>query len=194
MTQWARRRLRTYSKGMRQRIGLAQALINDPELVFLDEPTDGVDPGGRKEIRDLMERMRDEGRTVFVNSHLLSELEQVADRVAILSRGKVVVEGGLEELIRAGRHRCEICINGPVPPDLRGKFEADGWEVSGDQVVVEAADLGPVQPVIDALRSQGLAIRRVAEVRQSLEDLFLDAVAGEGGQAGAEIGKRGGAS
>ena len=70
MTQWSKRRLRTYSKGMRQRIGLAQALINDPELVFLDEPTDGVDPGGRKEIRDLMIRMRDEGRTVFVNSHV----------------------------------------------------------------------------------------------------------------------------
>jgi len=192
MTQWARRRLRTYSKGMRQRIGLAQALINDPELVFLDEPTDGVDPGGRKEIRDLMVRMRDEGRTVFVNSHLLSELEQVADRVAILSKGRVVMEGGLDDLIRAGRHRCEVCIDGPVPPELRGKFEADGWEVAGNRVVIEADDFQPVQPVIDALRGGGMTIRRVAELRQSLEDLFLDAVAGEGGEAGADIKKRGG--
>jgi len=139
----------------------------------------------------LMVKMRDEGRTVFVNSHLLSELEQVADRVAILSKGKVVMQGGLDDLIRAGRHRCEVCIEGPVPPDLRHRFETDGWEVAGDRVMIEAADFSPVQPVIDALRSQGMTIRRVAEVRQSLEDLFLDAVAGEAGQAGADIRKRG---
>ena len=134
MGQWAKRRLRTYSKGMRQRVGLAQALVNDPELVFLDEPTDGVDPGGRKEIRELMVAMRDEGRTVFVNSHLLSELEQVADRVAILSRGRVVMEGGLEELMQAGRQRCEVCTRGRCrrtcgrssrPPGSR--WQATGW-------------------------------------------------------------------
>jgi ABC-2 type transport system ATP-binding protein len=153
-----------------------------------------VDPGGRKEIRDLMVKMRDEGRTVFVNSHLLSELEQVADRVAILSKGRVVMEGVLEDLVRAGRHRCEVCIEGPVPPDLMAKFTAEGWEVSGDRVLVEAPNLGPVQPVIDALRGAGMTIRRVAEVRQSLEDLFLDAVGADGAQAGAEIRRRGAAA
>ena len=187
---WARRRLRTYSKGMRQRVGLAQALVNDPELVFLDEPTDGVDPGGRREIRELMGTMRAEGRTVFVNSHLLGELEQVADRVAILSKGRIVMEGVLEELMRAGRHRCEVCIEGPVPPGLRARLEAAGHEVAGDRVVVEAPDAGPVQPVIDALRGEGLAVRRVAEVRQSLEDLFLAAVGGD--RPGAELAGKGG--
>jgi ABC-2 type transport system ATP-binding protein len=176
MGAWANRRLRTYSKGMRQRVGLAQALVNDPELVFLDEPTDGVDPGGRREIRDLMRTLRAEGRTVFVNSHLLGEIEQVADHVAILSKGRVLVAGPLEDLVRAGRHRCEVCTVGPVPPALRGRLEAAGHEVAGDRVVVEAADPGPVQPVIDALRGAGIEIRRVAELRQSLEDLFLAAV------------------
>jgi len=189
MEQWKDRKLATYSKGMRQRVGLAQALVNDPELVFLDEPTDGVDPGGRKEIRELMVTMRGEGRTVFVNSHLLSELEQVADRVAILSKGRVVLSGDLEELIHAGRHRSEVRIAGPVPPDLRERFEAAGHEVAGDRVVVDAAGPGPVQPVIDALRGAGLEIRRVAELRQSLEDLFLAAVGDAG--PGANITKKG---
>ncbi len=189
MGQWANRKLGTYSKGMRQRVGLAQALVNDPEMVFLDEPTDGVDPGGRREILDLMAAMREEGRTVFINSHLLSELEQVADRVAILSKGRVVLSGVLEDLVRAGRRRSEVRIAGPVPPDLRARFEAEGHEVEGDRVLVDAADAGPVQPVIDALRGAGLEIRRVAEMKQSLEDLFLAAVGDAG--PGANILKRG---
>ena len=190
MAPWKERKLATYSKGMRQRVGLAQALVNDPELVFLDEPTDGVDPGGRKEIRDLMIAMREEGRTVFVNSHLLSELEQVADQVAILSKGRVILSGGLEELMSSGRKRSEVQIDGPVPPGLRARFEAAGHEVAGDRVVVEAPDLAPVQAVIDSLRAEGLEIRRVAEIKQSLEDLFLDAVGDAG--PGADIRKKGG--
>ena len=100
MAEWADRKLGTYSKGMRQRIGLAQALVNDPDLVVLDEPTDGVDPGGRIEIRKIIESIRDEGRTVFLNSHLLAEVEQVAGHVAILSRGRVLESGPVEELTR----------------------------------------------------------------------------------------------
>lgn len=98
MTRWADAKVGAYSKGMMQRVGVAAALVNDPQLVILDEPTDGVDPVGRREIRDVLVRMKNEGRTVFINSHLLSELEMISDRVAILVGGRVVQQGTLDEL------------------------------------------------------------------------------------------------
>src|SRR5947209_7063566 len=91
-------KVRTYSKGMKQRLGIAQAIFRSPEIIFLDEPTDGVDPVGRREIRELMERLKEQGKTIFVNSHLLSEVELVCDRVAILRKGEVVQEGTVEAL------------------------------------------------------------------------------------------------
>jgi ABC-2 type transport system ATP-binding protein len=93
-------KIRTYSKGMKQRVGIAQALMNDPDLVVLDEPTDGVDPVGRRDIRQICSQMRDDGRTVFINSHLLSELEMVCDRVAILVQGRVASQGTIDELTK----------------------------------------------------------------------------------------------
>jgi len=98
----ARRRIGAYSRGMMQRIGLAQALINDPDLVILDEPTGGLDPIGRLEMRGLIARLREQGKTVFFSSHELSEVELVCDRVAILARGRLVAEGRVDELVRAG--------------------------------------------------------------------------------------------
>lgn len=184
MTTWGGKKLGTYSKGMRQRIGLAQALVNEPEIVFLDEPTDGVDPEGRIDIRKMIEGMKAEGRTVFVNSHLLGEVEQVADQVAILSHGKVIRSGSVAELTGGGKH-FEIRTLGPVPPVLREKLEAAGLQVAGDRVGVPGIDAGAVQPVIDALRAAGIVIRELKESRQSLEELFLSAVQGarqEGGK------------
>jgi ABC-2 type transport system ATP-binding protein len=116
MADAADRKISTYSKGMAQRIGLAQALVNDPELVLLDEPTDGVDPGGRRDIRDVMNRMRDQGRTVFINSHLLSELEVVSDRVAILVGGRVARQGTIDELtVAKQRYEIEVAPDGATP-------------------------------------------------------------------------------
>ncbi|MEE3002484.1 MAG: ABC transporter ATP-binding protein, partial [Planctomycetota bacterium] len=114
MTKWGSSRLNSYSKGMLQRVGLAQALVNDPKLVVLDEPTDGVDPVGRREIRDLLLELRGEGRSIFLNSHLLSELEMVCDRVAIMVQGRVSMQGTIDELTQDSR-RFEIDITGPVP-------------------------------------------------------------------------------
>src|SRR5262249_34893335 len=91
-------KLRTYSKGMKQRVGIAQALVHNPEVIFLDEPTDGVDPIGRREIRSIMVRLKEKGVTIFLNSHLLGEVEQICDRVAILQRGEVIREGTIAEL------------------------------------------------------------------------------------------------
>jgi ABC-2 type transport system ATP-binding protein len=111
MTAWADKKVGEYSKGMMQRIGLAQALVNDPDLVLLDEPTDGVDPVGRRDIREVLQQLGRQGKTVFVNSHLLSELEMMCDRVAILVNGQVARQGRISEL-NAARQRYEIEVCG----------------------------------------------------------------------------------
>lgn len=175
MGEWGGKRVGTYSKGMKQRVGLAQALVNEPEVVFLDEPTDGVDPEGRIEIRKIIEGMKAEGRTVFVNSHLLAEVEQVADQVAILSSGNVIRSGPVRELTGAGK-QFELRTQGPVPLDLRDKLELAGVKVAGDKVTIPAQDPSEIQGIIDALRTSGIVIRELGESRQSLEDLFLSAI------------------
>lgn len=117
LSQWANHKVGSYSKGMRQRVGIAQALINDPELVLLDEPTDGVDPSGRRDIRDVVARIRDEGRTVFLNSHLLSELEMVCERVAIMVKGRVQSQGTINDLT-IDRARYEVLYDSPTAMGL----------------------------------------------------------------------------
>lgn len=111
MKDWGSQKIKSYSKGMRQRVGIAQAMMNDPDLILLDEPTDGVDPVGRRDIRNVLSHLKSRGKTVFLNSHLLSELEMVCDRVAILVQGVVSKQGTLDELTR-DRQRYEIEIAG----------------------------------------------------------------------------------
>jgi ABC-2 type transport system ATP-binding protein len=123
MSKWAEKRVRTYSKGMRQRMGIAQALMNDPDLVVLDEPTDGVDPVGRRDIRNVLLHLKERGKTVFLNSHILSELEMVCDRVAILVQGKVTSQGTIDELT-VHRQRHEIEIAGDDPAALASTMRA----------------------------------------------------------------------
>ncbi|GAA5480889.1 ABC transporter ATP-binding protein [Haloferula sargassicola] len=180
MAERADDRHQVYSKGMKQRIGIAQALINDPELVFLDEPTDGVDPEGRVAIRHIIEQMRAEGRTVFVNSHLLGEVEQVADHVAILSQGRLVEIGRTEELTHR-KTSYQLRTIGPVPFELKDRFQAEGMTVAGDTIELVTENPAEMQPVIDALRATDTGIREILERRQSLEQVFLDAIHGKGG-------------
>jgi len=121
MKDWSSAKVRGYSKGMRQRVGIAQALVNNPDLVVLDEPTDGVDPVGRRDIREIVSRLRDQGKTVFINSHLLSELEMVCDRVAILVKGNVASQGTIDELTRDRRYiEIEVAAVGPSTEDVSG--------------------------------------------------------------------------
>ncbi|HYW79017.1 MAG TPA: ABC transporter ATP-binding protein [Thermoguttaceae bacterium] len=115
LKNWAKAKVGTYSKGMQQRLGLAQAMTNDPELIVLDEPTDGLDPVGRREIRSVLHGLRDRGTTVFLNSHLLSEVEHLCDRVAILVGGKVIRQGTLDELT-ARSHAYEIELQADMLP------------------------------------------------------------------------------
>jgi ABC-2 type transport system ATP-binding protein len=176
MTDWADSRIGTYSKGMQQRIGLAAALVNDPELVLLDEPTDGVDPVGRREIRDILVEMRDEGRSVLVNSHILSELELVCDRVGILVKGSVATQGTIGDLT-ADSQRYEVLIAGDAPNWL-ADFKASSVEVpdAGTKLVIPTADPESIQPILDRLRAEARTILSVQPFRESLEDLFLRAV------------------
>jgi ABC-2 type transport system ATP-binding protein len=186
MRDWADRRVNTYSKGMQQRIGIASALVNDPRLVVLDEPTDGVDPVGRREIRDMLLRIRGEGRTVLVNSHLLSEVEMVADRVAIISKGMTIAQGSIEELTRDS-HRYEIdASGGPESIALAGAPLAgrESPERPGLRTyVVPTRDAAAVQPAIDALRAAGATVVRVERARETLEDLFVRSVVDEHGRS-----------
>ncbi len=196
MTEWADKKISSYSKGMLQRIGLAQALVNDPDLVVLDEPTDGVDPVGRREIRDVLVQLREQGKTVFLNSHLLSELEMVCDRVAILVQGQVSSQGTIEELTAESR-RYEIEVEGDVPRDVVERFEGArlAEKVNGrSKLIVKGAEAERVQPILDALRQRNMVIVSVKPMRESLEDLFMravtDPVTGKAHKPGAKIDRK----
>jgi ABC-2 type transport system ATP-binding protein len=182
MTRWADARVRGYSKGMRQRLGIAQALANDPDLVVLDEPSDGVDPLGRREIRAILLEQKRLGRTVLLNSHLLSELEMVCDRVAILVRGEVARQGTLDELT-AGQWRYEFELGraDPLPPSLPPAHPgAPAMDRLPGSLVVHSSEPAVIQPIIDALRAAGEEIRSIRRVRPSLEDLYVQAVTDPG--------------
>lgn len=174
MKDWGKKKLRSYSKGMRQRIGIAQALINDPDLVLLDEPTDGVDPVGRRDIRAILDRLRDEGKTVFVNSHILSELEQVCSRVAILVQGAVASQGTIDDLT-SGQERYEIEL-APETSSILRAFAGERAEVSEHTLKLLSVEPSDVQPVIDQIRAKDGVILSIRRTRPSLEDLFMQAV------------------
>ncbi|MDA8975370.1 ABC transporter ATP-binding protein, partial [Akkermansiaceae bacterium] len=168
-------KIKQYSKGMKQRIGIAQALINDPEIIFLDEPTDGVDPAGRRDFRELIRNLREQGKTVFINTHQLSELEPVVDRVAILSQGTMIGEGPIETL-RAEEVSYRIDYEGVLSPDAMNRFSSDLVTVENGFLKVKAEQAMAVQPLIDELRSSGVVISGVQRSQQSLEELYLGMV------------------
>jgi ABC-2 type transport system ATP-binding protein len=182
MTKWADRKVSMYSKGMMQRIGLAQALIHDPDLILLDEPTDGVDPVGRREIRDVLIGLKKQGKTIFINSHLLSELELICDRVAILVGGLVAKQGTLDELAMTRQFYAIELAAAPETATIdtirRGMFDGIRIELNDKTIQIGTSDPAHVQPAIDALRGAGQVIRRVGIVRPTLEDLFIEAVGG----------------
>ena len=156
-------------------------MVNDPRIVVLDEPTDGVDPVGRREIRDLLLELRDEGRTIFLNSHLLSELEMVCDRVAIMVQGQVAMQGTIDELTADSR-RFEIDCTGVVPEWLDTIADTTG-KMHDDSCCIHVATEDPesIQPILDRLRNEQRTITRVHAVRESLEDLFMRAVTEDDG-------------
>ncbi len=167
--------LRKFSKGMLQRVGLAQALINDPEIVFLDEPMSGLDPVGRREVRDLIASLRTEGKTVFMCSHILSDIEVLCDSVAILKGGRLAHAGSLDELRVRESSLIEIIATDVAADALKRQLEVSATvTTTASGVRIEVSDEKEVDAVIAALRSVNGKLVSVQPVRQSLEDLFLD--------------------
>ena len=175
-------KVKTFSKGMLQRLGLAQALLNDPDLLFLDEPTGGVDPVGRRAIRDIVLELREEGKTIFLNSHLLSEVEKVCTQIAILREGSLVRQGSVEELTAV--ERVYDLIATPIPDSIRNDADLplapapDGSspELGLKQYRVRADDRATLNAVLDRLRGADVEIESITPLRQSLEDYFIDVV------------------
>jgi ABC-2 type transport system ATP-binding protein len=178
MDRWANTKIRKYSKGMLQRIGLAQAMMSDPDILLLDEPTDGVDPVGKLEIRKVLEQLRKEGKTILLNSHLLSEVESVADRVAILVKGRVIRVDTVEALTsRQSQYEIEAAIGDNVleiPEEIGRKIF-----VSTDRLVVELHEEASINSIIDDLRIRKISIRSVKPLKISLEQSFFETIARE---------------
>jgi len=175
MEKWADTKIRKYSKGMVQRIGLAQCLMADPELLLLDEPTDGIDPVGKVEFRQIFLRLKSEGRTVVLNSHLLSEVELAADRVGILNRGRLVKIDSVEALTSK---RSQFEIEADLGDELIDIASEMGTKLflSAQKLVVELRHEEDINFVIDQLRAKRIRIRSVKPLRVSLEQSFFETI------------------
>ena len=165
---------RTLSKGMLQRAALAAALVHDPELLILDEPMSGLDPVGRKEVRDLIVEERERGRTVFFSSHILSDVEMLCDRVCILRQGRVIVSGTLRELLAEGKRGHEVTIAG-ASGALRLAIAplASHTREVGDALVMEVEGDSAARAILERALADGARIESVTPKRETLEDLFV---------------------
>jgi len=174
-------KLRSYSKGMLQRIGLAQALLNEPQLIFLDEPTSGLDPVGRRLVRDIIRDLKSQGATVFLNSHLLSEVEITGDRVAFIKHGEVVRQAALQSLVD-GQTTVELRV-GQLSPQLIAGLAQWGQDVraDGDHVHLTVADESALPHIARYIVEQGSELYTMTPLKLSLEDLFLQIVGTDGG-------------
>ncbi|HXF90491.1 MAG TPA: ABC transporter ATP-binding protein [Candidatus Nitrosotenuis sp.] len=160
-------KINTFSKGMILRLGVAQSLLNQPELLFLDEPTDGLDPSGRKMMRDLIIELANKGITVLLNSHLLSEVELLAHRVGILHKGKVVIQGKLSEIIPQNHHfEVEVSQNPQLGDDWICRPDGSGWKC-------KIADIEKLQETLTKLQSKSIPVLSVVSSRTSLEEIFF---------------------
>ena len=170
-------RLRTYSKGMLQRVGIAQSLVHDPKVVFLDEPMSGLDPIGRKEIRDLVVRLHAEGKTVFMNTHILSDVEMLCHRVAIIVQGEIRYEGDPHAVLADDERDTDVVLTG-VAPALVELFEGrdlGGLRGLGDRIELSVPHKRVPEVLSEALAA-GAQVVSVSPRRASLEHLFLSAV------------------
>ena len=166
--------LRKFSKGMLQRIGLAQALLNEPELVLLDEPLGGLDPLGRKEIRDIIVRLKEEGKTVFLSSHILQDIEMVCDRVAIIVSGQIINQGRLPDLISQKILFTETTISGIKEEELKKYGEC--VSSSGGRTLVKITDEKKVEKILELAHRKKAKIHSLVPRTESLEDLFVGTV------------------
>ncbi len=176
LTQWRKTRIKKYSKGMMQKLGLAQSMLSDPDLIFLDEPTDGVDPIGRKEIRDILNEIKSRGKTIFLNSHLLSEVEMICDRVAILNKGDLIKEGNVEDLTKA-ENIFAIHTLEPITMNVKQKVVAiDPNAGIGENEINSEAGIDKINGIIDMLRAEKIRIQTINQKTSTLEELFINVI------------------
>ncbi len=175
-----RESVRRFSKGMYQRLGLAQALLHDPDLLVLDEPTDGLDPVGRNEVRKVIDRLRDSGKTIFLNSHILQEVEMVCTRVAILAKGEIKAIGPIDELAHRDQQKLIVEILGDAEPDWQTIFgDSMKAEIEATRVrdafrfSIAVVDQDQINAVVDQLRRSDQSIARLEVRRESLEETFM---------------------
>lgn len=173
-----RRQLRKYSKGMLQRVGLAQSLINDPEIVFMDEPMSGLDPVGRREIRELIAGLREKGTTVLMSTHILSDIEALCDRVAILRSGRLAATGDLNELLSNtdGSKALEISVQGVSAASIRDEIEfiaGATMNARPNGANIQILDENDIDAVLSITRRHGGRLASINPVKQSLEELFV---------------------
>lgn len=185
LSERARDKVRTYSQGMKQRLAIAAALLREPEFLVLDEPTNGLDPGGMRDIRALVRQLSGEGLTIFLSTHLLAEVEQLCNRVAVVSRGHLLAEGALAEIAQQARGRTEYRLVSDDPERTRMVLQAredvallNGRpeELEGfrpDEVIRFATDAEGAGPVVRTLVEEGVEVLALVPVRPNLEELFL---------------------
>ncbi len=171
--------VKAYSKGMQQRLGLAQALLNDPDLLFLDEPTEGLDPIGRKQVRDLLLTLRAGGKTIFLNSHILSEVELVCDQLMILNRGEKVRDGKPSDFATTtGEYRLRVAaVTDAVHATVQSVVGPVLWD--GTTASIKPRDRAHLNELIDRLRAANVEIEAIEPLRSTLEQFFIEVVAGK---------------
>ena len=172
--------LRKYSKGMIQRLGIAQALINDPDLVFLDEPMSGLDPLGRREVREVILRLKEQKKTVFFSTHILSDAETLCDRVAVLNHGRLQGCGELTTILRLGVTTTEWVLEAPSAQVMAELMPcASSVTRTGERVRLEIPDESKVQRSLEIIMRGKTKVISMNPVKRSLEDYFLQKVGGE---------------
>ncbi len=167
------KQLRKFSKGMLQRVGLAQSLINSPEIVFMDEPMSGLDPIGRREIRELIAELRENGTTIFMSTHILSDIEALCDRVAIMRNGKLAATGKLDELLASESQQFEINVKGISSDIISAKFPDLKFNLKPNGANIYVDDENEVEKILATVREAGGKLVSVQPVKQSLEELFV---------------------
>lgn len=182
LADWMDTRVGKFSKGMMQRLGLAQATLNDPDILVLDEPTDGVDPVGRREIRDRLRVLKAKGKTILINSHLLTEIELICDLVAILNKGLIVRTGSISDISSEGTGWRIQCRNMPLEFDVTpfGAHLEDGN--SEQTIILDGGVTETLNLLIDSLRAKNVSILSIEKHRKSLEAGFLDIIDGQKAQ------------
>lgn len=176
MEKWRKTKIKKYSKGMLQRLGLAQSMLNGPELIFLDEPTDGVDPIGRKEIRDILSRLKQEGITIFLNSHLLSEVELICDRVAILNKGVLIKSGRVDD-ITAISDNYIFTISEPGENIINKLLSNYKVTLSSkNEFSFNTDSVENLNKLIDFLRQNSILIQGITREKNTLEDMFINLI------------------